>query len=115
MNTRYPGLCPLSGYVPALIIKWKKISIYRKSFLQVNQEYIVGILREIFIIVHSNARISSCKHQDHPTALRYTELKFDWLSNRLGQSHSFSERASWRQLGRGKPTSRKLSMEESAE
>lgn len=89
--------------------------LYRKSFLQVNQEYIVGILREIFIIVHSNARISSCKHQDHPTALRYTELKFDWLSNRLGQSHSFSERASWRQLGRGKPTSRKLSMEESAE
>lgn len=34
--------------------------LYRKSFLQVNQEYIVGILREIFIIVHSNAR---CKHQ----------------------------------------------------
>lgn len=62
MNTRYPGLCPLSGYVPALIIKWKKY-LYRKSFLQVNQEYIVGILREIFIIVHSNARISSCKHQ----------------------------------------------------
>lgn len=37
--------------------------LHRKSFLQVNQEYIVGILREIFIIVHSNARISSCKHQ----------------------------------------------------
>lgn len=53
--------------------------------------------------------------KDHPTVLRYTELKFDWSSNRLDQSHSFSERASWRQLGRGKPTSRKLSMEESAE
>lgn len=115
MNTRYPGLCPLSGYVPALIIKWKKY-LYRKSFLQVNQEYIVGILREIFIILyipmHAFLRVNI---KDHPTALRYTELKFDWLSNRLGQSHSFSERASWRQLGRGKPTSRKLSMEESAE